>query len=139
MRSFRLIPDDTHIHFMRYEYWAYAFSGALVVLTLLLVPLKGLNFGIDFRGGILMEVRMPGAAADLGAMRATLGDLGLGEVALQEFGEPSDVLIRVERQEGGEEAQQAAVAAVRSRSTRNSAPTSPTAGSSSSAPRSARS
>ena len=113
MRAFRLIPDDTHIHFMRYEYWAYAFSGALILLTLILVPLKGLNFGIDFRGGILIEVRMPGAAADLGAMRATLGGLGLGEVALQEFGQPSDVLIRVQRQEGGEEAQQAAVAAVR--------------------------
>jgi preprotein translocase subunit SecF len=92
MHSFRLSPDDTSIHVMRYEYWAYAFSGVLIVLTLLLVPLKGLNFGIDFRGGILMEVRMPGAAADLGAMRATLGQLGLGEVALQEFGEPSDVL-----------------------------------------------
>jgi preprotein translocase SecF subunit len=114
MRSFRLIPDDTHIHFMRYEYWAYAFSGALVLLTLILVPLKGLNFGIDFQGGILMEVRVPGEAADLAAMRATLGGLGLGEVALQTFGEPNDVLIRVQRQEGGEEAQQAAVAAVRS-------------------------
>ena len=113
MRAFRLIPDETHIHFMRYEYWAYAFSGALILLTLILVPLKGLNFGIDFRGGILIEVRMPGAAADLGPMRATLGGLGLGEVALQEFGQPSDVLIRVQRQEGGEEAQQAAVAAVR--------------------------
>jgi preprotein translocase subunit SecF len=113
MRAFRLIPDDTHIQFMRYEYWAYAFSAALILLTLILVPLKGLNFGIDFRGGILIEVRMPGAAADLGAMRATLGGLGLGEVALQEFGQPSDVLIRVQRQEGGEEAQQAAVAAVR--------------------------
>jgi preprotein translocase SecF subunit len=113
MRSFRLIPDDTRIHFMRYEYWAYAFSGALVLLTLILVPLKGLNFGIDFQGGILMEVRVPGEAADLAAMRATLGGLGLGEVALQTFGEPNDVLIRVQRQEGGEEAQQAAVAAVR--------------------------
>ena len=66
MRAFRLIPDDTRIRFMRYEYWAYAFSAALILLTLILVPLKGLNFGIDFRGGILIEVRMPGAAADLG-------------------------------------------------------------------------
>jgi preprotein translocase subunit SecF len=80
---------------------------------LILVPLKGLNFGIDFRGGILIEVRVPGEAADLGAMRATLGGLRLGEVALQEFGAPNDVLIRVQRQEGGEEAQQAAVSAVR--------------------------
>jgi len=113
MRSFRLVPDDTHLQFMRYRYWAYAFSAALVLMTLVLVPLKGLNFGIDFRGGILIEVRMPGAAADLGAMRATLGGLGLGEVALQEFGAPSDILIRVQRQEGGEAAQLAAVDAVK--------------------------
>jgi preprotein translocase subunit SecF len=113
MRAFRLIPDDTHIHFQRYEYWAYAFSLLLIVLTLVLLPLRGMNFGIDFQGGTLIEVRMPGAAADLGAMRATLGGLGLGEVTLQEFGEPSDVLIRVQRQEGGEEAQLAAVNTVK--------------------------
>ena len=108
MRSFRLIPDDTRIPFVRYQYWAYAFSGALVLLTLILLPTKGLNFGIDFRGGILIDVGMPGPA-DLGAMRSTLGSLGLGEVALQEFGGPSNVLIRVERQAGGEEGQLAAV------------------------------
>jgi preprotein translocase SecF subunit len=113
MRSFRLIPDDTKIHFMRYQYWAYAFSGALVLLTAILLPLKGLNLGIDFQGGILMEVRVPGEAADLSSMRATLGGLGLGEVALQTFGEPNDVLLRVERQEGDEQAQQAAVAKVK--------------------------
>jgi preprotein translocase subunit SecF len=109
MRSFRLIPDDTRIPFVRFQYWAYAFSCALVLLTLVLLPTRGLNFGIDFRGGLLIEVGMPGAAADLAAMRATLGGLGLGEVALQEFGQPSDILIRVQRQEGGEEAQLAAV------------------------------
>jgi preprotein translocase SecF subunit len=109
MRSFRLIPDDTKIPFVRYRYFAYAFSGALILLTLILLPTKGLNFGIDFQGGILIEVGMPGPTADLAAMRSTLGDLGLGEVALQEFGEPSNVLIRVERQAGGEQGQLAAV------------------------------
>jgi preprotein translocase subunit SecF len=109
MRSFRLIPDDTRIPFVRYRYWAYALSGALVLLTLILLPTKGLNLGIDFRGGILIEVGMPTAAPDLAAMRSTLGDLGLGEVALQEFGSPSDILIRVEHQEGGEAGQLAAV------------------------------
>ena len=109
MLSFRFIPDRTNIPFIRYQRLAYALSGALIVLSLLLLPTKGLNFGIDFQGGILIEVRVPGPAADLGAMRATLGGLGLGEVALQEFGQPNDVLIRIERQAGGEEAQLAAV------------------------------
>ncbi len=112
MRSFRLIPDDTRIQFVRYRYWAYAFSGALVLLTLILVPTKGLNFGIDFQGGILIEVGMPGPA-DLAAMRETLGGLGLGEIALQEFGGPENVLIRIERQEGGEAGQLAAVEQVK--------------------------
>ena len=109
MRSFRLIPDDTRIPFVRHRYWAYAFSGALVLLTLILLPTKGLNFGIDFRGGILIEAGMPTAAPDLAAMRASLDDLGMGEVALQEFGNPSDILIRVEHQAGGEQGQIAAV------------------------------
>jgi preprotein translocase subunit SecF len=112
MRTFRLIPDDTHIPFVRYRYWAYAFSGALVLLTLVLLPTKGLNFGIDFQGGILIEAGMPGPA-DLGAMRSTLQDLGLGEIALQEFGGPTNVLIRVQRQEGGEAGQLAAVTKVK--------------------------
>jgi len=109
VRSFRLIPDDTRIPFVRYRYWAYAFSGLLVLLTLILLPTKGLNLGIDFRGGILIEVGMPTAAPDLAAMRSALGDLGLGEVALQEFGSPSDILIRVEHQAGGEQGQITAV------------------------------
>jgi len=79
-----------------------------------LLPTKGLNLGIDFQGGTMIEVRMPGEAADLGGMRATLGGLGLGEVALQEFGVPTDVLIRIERQEGDEETQLAAVDLVKS-------------------------
>jgi preprotein translocase SecF subunit len=108
MRSFRLIPDDTRIPFVRYQYWAYAFSGALILLTLVLLPTKGLNYGIDFRGGILIEVGMPGPA-DLGDMRSVLGNLDLGEVALQEFGSPENVLIRVEHQPGGEAGQLAAV------------------------------
>jgi preprotein translocase SecF subunit len=109
MLSFRFIPDRTSIPFIRYQRLGYAISCILIALALLLLPTKGLNFGIDFQGGILIEVRVPGPAADLGVMRATLGGLGLGEVALQEFGQPNDVLIRIERQAGGEEAQLAAV------------------------------
>jgi preprotein translocase subunit SecF len=109
MRGFRLVPDDTRIPFVRYQYWAYAFTGVIFLMTLVLLPTKGLNLGIDFRGGILIEAGMPGEVADLAAMRATLGSLGLGEVSLQEFGQPDDILIRIERQEGGEAGQRAAV------------------------------
>jgi len=107
MHGFRLIPDQPRLHFVRYRYWAYAFSAALVALTLILLPTRGLNMGIDFQGGVLIEVGLP-HPPDLAAMRASLGALGLGEVALQEFGEPSNILIRIERQAGGEPAQIAA-------------------------------
>jgi preprotein translocase SecF subunit len=109
MISFRLVPDRTEFPFLAFRTWAYAFSGVLVLLSLVLLPTQGLNLGIDFRGGTMVEVRMPGEAADLATMRSVLGGLGLGEVALQEFGAPTDVLIRVERQVGDQAAQLAAV------------------------------
>ncbi|MBL4741064.1 MAG: protein translocase subunit SecF, partial [Sneathiella sp.] len=68
----------------------------------------GLNKGIDFEGGIMLEVGMKDAP-DLAEMRSALGDLGLGQVTLQTFGAPNDILIRVQRQEGGSEKQKVAV------------------------------
>ena len=90
----------------------FIFSAVLITSSVGLFLTKGLNYGIDFQGGILMEVRTD-KAADISVMRTTLGNLGLGEVALQEFGQPTDVLIRVQRQEGGEGAQQVAVEKVK--------------------------
>ena len=113
MRAFRLLPEQTRIPFVRYQYRAYALSGALVLLTLVLLATEGLNLGIDFRGGLLIEAAMPGPAADLAGMRSTLGGLDLGEVALQEFGGPANVLIRVELPAGGEQVQRAAVESVK--------------------------
>jgi preprotein translocase subunit SecF len=87
-------------------------SIVMVVGSIALVATRGLNFGIDFRGGIVMEVKDPHRAVDLEAMRAKLNALGLGDVALQTFGAPDDVLIRLQRQ-AGEVAQDQAVEKVR--------------------------
>ena len=108
----KLVPPNTKIDFIGRRKAAFVFSALLVALSLVFFAVKGLNYGIDFKGGILMEVRTPGAA-DIDALRKRLSGLGLGEVALQEFGQPTDVLIRIERQPGGEKGQMVAVEKVK--------------------------
>jgi preprotein translocase subunit SecF len=113
VRLLRIVPDDTKIDFMRFRRISFPISALLSIAAILLYFFYGLNFGIDFKGGTLMEVRTQAGAADLARMRATIGELGLGEFQLQQFGTPQDVLIRISQQPGGEEAQQAAVQKVR--------------------------
>ncbi|HEY0235063.1 MAG TPA: protein translocase subunit SecF, partial [Afipia sp.] len=73
----------------------------------------GLNFGIDFKGGTLLEIQSKSGPADIAALRSTLGGLGFGDVQLQQFGGPENVLIRIAEQPGGDAAQQEAVQKVR--------------------------
>ena len=112
MRLLKLVPDDINIPFMSFRKVFLTISALAVAMSLALVFVKGMNFGIDFQGGILIEVRMP-QAANLSQMRGQLGALGLGEVSLQEFGNPVDVLVRIGAQDGDAAAQQAAVSAVK--------------------------
>ena len=109
----RLVPDDTKFDFMRFRRISFPSSAALSIVAILLFFFHGLNFGIDFIGGTLIEARTTSGPADLAEMRTTLEGLGLGDIQLQEFGSPDTVLIRVAEQPGGDEAQQVAKNKVR--------------------------
>jgi preprotein translocase subunit SecF len=113
MRLLRIVPDDTQFDFMRFRRISFPLSALLSIMAIGLYFFNGLNFGIDFRGGTLMEVRETAGPADLAKMRATIAGLGLGEAQLQQFGGPSEVLIRIAEQPGGDAAQQTAVTKVK--------------------------
>src|ERR1700689_3243319 len=98
---------------MRFRRISFPVSALLSIVAILLFFFHGLNFGIDFVGGTLMEVQTKAGPADLSQMRSTIGALHLGDFQLQQFGAPDDVLIRISEQPGGDEAQQQAVQKVR--------------------------
>ncbi len=108
MRGLQLISPETSIDFVGKRFITYTLSCLILLATIASVFWQGLNYGIDFKGGILLEVKTPGPA-NLEALRKDLSTLSLGEVSLQDFGAPDDILIRVERQPGDDEGQQAAV------------------------------
>jgi len=109
----RIVPDDTKFDFMRFRRISFPTSAVLSIIAIFLYFFHGLNMGIDFIGGTLLEVQQKAGPADLAKMRTTLGGLGLGDIQLQQFGGPADVLIRIAQQPGGDQAQQAAIAKVR--------------------------
>ena len=109
----RLIPDNTSIKFVRLKLMAFVASLVLALISIIAVIFIGLNLGIDFRGGILIEVRTENI--DISDLRLEVSNLGIGEVSIQEFGSSTDFLIRVERQLGTDKAQQAAVEKIKNK------------------------
>ena len=112
MKLLKLVPNKTDIKFMNFSRLALPASAGLVVLSIVLFLVIGLNLGIDFRGGTLLQVKTQGPA-NISQLREDIGTLNLGDVQIQEFGSPDHVLIRFETQEGDEEVQSQALQSVR--------------------------
>ena len=105
MRLIRIWPEGVHFDFMRYRRVTYPLSAVMSVLTVILLLTVGLNFGIDFQGGTLMEMQAKSGQRDVAAVRQTAESLGFGEVEVQEFGRDGGVSLRFALQPGGEAAQ----------------------------------
>lgn len=113
IQHFRFIPDGTRIPFMKISRYVIAFSIIASLLSIGSAYFKGFNLGIDFVGGTAIVIQHDDGPADVGQVRELLAGLDLGEVQVQGFGTPEDVLVRVQAQEGGQDADQVAVTKVR--------------------------
>ncbi len=109
MRLVRLWPEDTRFDFMRFRRISFPFSAAISVITVILFLTVGLNFGIDFTGGTLIELQSKSRQSNIAAVREKANALGFGEAEVQEFGSAGELSVRFRLQSGGEAAQSAVV------------------------------
>ena len=102
-------PHDLRLPFMRFKGLALGASIVAMLLSLALIATKGLNYGVDFKGGTMVELQAKSGAPDIAKLRSDLSGVVTGNVQIQEFGKSNSVLIRIEEQPGGEAAQQVAL------------------------------
>jgi preprotein translocase SecF subunit len=102
----RFIPDDTRFKFMKFRAWSFPFSAVLSILTILVFFGIGVNFGIDFKGGTLVELQSRSGPANITDVRDRANALGFGAIEVQEFGTPNELLLRVELQTADTPAEQ---------------------------------
>ncbi len=100
MFRLKLVPVGTNINFIKYSKYFITTAITLIVLCISFISFKGLNYGIDFKGGYIFEVTMP-KTPDIAQMRKDLGNLELGSVSIQQFGGEKDLLIKLEKSEEG--------------------------------------
>ncbi len=109
----QIIPYNTKFDIVGKKNIIFSILIAVAVLCLGSIFIQGFNYGIDFKGGLLLEIRTHESITDIAKLRADLSSVVMGEVTLQEFGSPNDILIRVERQPGGDEEQLTALAKIK--------------------------
>ena len=109
--NLKLVPDNTNIGFVRMRYVAFALTLLLTIGSIALLATRGLNLGVDFRGGLTMETQFS-SAPPLDTLRTEVDSLGVGQAALQEFGNNRTILIRLPLPEGDQSAVQRVVAKV---------------------------
>ena len=112
MKPIKIVKLDTSINFLSKTKLFVSLSLIFIIASIFLLFSRGLNFGIDFNGGTLIEVQKISGNADVSEMRARLGQLDLGNIQLQEFGKKTDLLIRVEQLNDEEGAQQVIIAKI---------------------------
>lgn len=105
MRTLKLVPAKTNITFIKHRTLAMGLSIFLMIASIGVFFTHGLNFGIDFKGGTLIEASAEDAV-DIGALRDRLNNMDIGEVQIQEFGKETDVLIRIAKADGAVDASQ---------------------------------
>ncbi len=113
MRLLRIVPDNTRFKFVWFRRFSYPLSAAYSILVLVLFLTVGLNFGIDFKGGTLIEMQAKSGKIEIAQVRQTANALGFGDAEVQEFGDGTELSMRFPLQAGGESAQQNVVAKAR--------------------------
>jgi preprotein translocase subunit SecF len=111
VRPLRLVPDGTTIQFMRGRFAGVITSAVLSIISVVLFFYPGLNLGVDFRGGVVVELRGP-QALQADTIREAFAPLGFGDLRVQEFGSPQDVLVRFENRNELRDAQSMVAARV---------------------------
>ena len=93
MKLLKLVPDNTNIHFLKWRNIAMAISILSIIASMVLVGVRGLNFGVDFAGGQMVRVEFS-SAPNIDRLREQLASLSDGDISVQTFGQPTDIAIR---------------------------------------------
>ena len=107
-------PHGTRLPIMEMRRICVGISWVLAVISIILMGVRGFNYGVDFKGGSIIEIQSKSGPLDIADLRAKTSALGLGGVQIQGLDKPTDALIRIEQQPGGEKEQQEAANKIRS-------------------------